>query len=1192
MVKAIGYGLKLIQCPITKVVIPLWPTYYMPTNPQCTFSPTALTHYLKYKTTTTHLEHLSITTSNGTNIKFPSVPRHSDQQLLDYHEFIVVRPNPSTPITISSQPIANSATSELPLTRLLVHQRLGHGCDTVLDTMCRNQTLLGLPKRPFPSRSCPCPICITTKFTNTPKVKQTLCPSTVKGELLHIDFSFWNVTSVRGFSSLLSIIDGSTRMLWNFPTASKRVPLTILEFFFGALTKENISILGIRVDEDGALANNTEFSNFLLARSIPLESTGGYASYLNGKIERPHRTIANMVRAMLLNSGLPSNLWCYAAETAADIYRYTHHSALGHTPYEAWYKIKPHINNLRVWGCYVYVRVPNAKKLDHRVTRGYFLGFTKSRLIVRWFDPTSKTVKHASAVRFDEMNTKLHSSDTLSPGALILSGQPSPDLSLDTCVDIVDHPHLETVPFTVSLQLPRQGIGLGCFISTDIYHNLPYISSFTPGTPLASQLLQHGQHNSSFWILSLHSKEFSTAPKVIDFLKSLQIPDTTIYIEAIFARRVASQRTSLSGNRVIFNQIRLRTDRAPVDDSISPSVIVPVGMKVVSSPVRPDTPSHFGATYHSPFASDWRDALFQNYDKMLTTGTFSAPILRTSVPPNKTVLRPRVACRVKDTSIPHQYDLYARTCADGSTQREHIDYTDSYSPVASIDSIRLLLNLAASTGLLLSILDISNAFQNSIIFDASDRVYLSLPPLYLDWFRQQWPDYQLPSLNIKDLVIQCLKSIQGTKDAGQRWYKLLAGVLLALKMIRCSCDHGIFVWHLPNETCYVAIETDDLLFLSKTRSPFLQLKLELEKLFDLTVCEGSVLKFLNLRIIQSPHGISFDQTQHIQNTILHDYFQDVPPTSIPRQLYPFPLEATFEKRLYEAAPLVGIDLTNATKRYRFSFGHLVGCLMHISHVSRPDLAYAVMRYSGYMACPNLPIFEALHLTLCYLYHHPHLPIMYPSRPYKTSSKTLQTHWTTGFAEYLPGDYGDGLATFADADFARCLRSRRSVSASFHLLNGVIVSWNCKKQPVTTLHSSGAELTSLHRAGFKSSLLQSFLQAINNPLQTPAVLFEDNKGTINLIRTQRLTDTVRHHDVKLAWLNENFLRGTFTVAYSKSALMLVDCSTKPVNGAQLFQQISFAIGVRFYPLPSENHYLALDLANFSWNYRFKSLPSPS
>jgi hypothetical protein len=55
----------------------------------------------------------------------------------------------------------------------------------------------------------------------------------------------------------------------------------------------------------------------------------------------------------------------------------------------------------------------------------------------------------------------------------------------------------------------------------------------------------------------------------------------------------------------------------------------------------------------------------------------------------------------------------------------------------------------------------------------------------------------------------------------------------------------------------------------------------------------------------------------------------------------------------------------------------------------------------------------------------------------------------------------------------------------------------------------------------------------------------------LIRTQRLTDTVRHFNVKLAWLNENFLRHTFQVAYSKSAHMLVDCCTKPNLSMALF-----------------------------------------
>jgi hypothetical protein len=48
----------------------------------------------------------------------------------------------------------------------------------------------------------------------------------------------------------------------------------------------------------------------------------------------------------------------------------------------------------------------------------------------------------------------------------------------------------------------------------------------------------------------------------------------------------------------------------------------------------------------------------------------------------------------------------------------------------------------------------------------------------------------------------------------------------------------------------------------------------------------------------------------------------------------------------------------------------------------------------------------------------------------------------------------------------------------------------------------------------------------------------------------------------------FLRGTFVVSYSKTDLMLVDCCTKPVNGAQLFMQISVAIGVHFYPDPTQ------------------------
>ncbi len=144
------------------------------------------------------------------------------------------------------------------------------------------------------------------------------------------------------------------------------------------------------------------------------------------------------------------------------------------------------------------MKVSHPKKLDGQVTRGYFLGFTKSHLIIRWLDPSTNQVKHASAFRFDEYNTKQTSTNTLSPGALALLNEDPGILPLECTIDILDHPHLESAPFMFQLTIPPQGSTFGCVISNDTYHNRPYISSFTPGTPLVDSLLLHGHPKSSF----------------------------------------------------------------------------------------------------------------------------------------------------------------------------------------------------------------------------------------------------------------------------------------------------------------------------------------------------------------------------------------------------------------------------------------------------------------------------------------------------------------------------------------------------------------------------------------------------------------------------------------------------------------------------------------------------------------------
>ena len=88
-------------------------------------------------------------------------------------------------------------------------------------------------------------------------------------------------------------------------------------------------------------------------------------------------------------------------------------------------------------------------------------------------------------------------------------------------------------------------------------------------------------------------------------------------------------------------------------------------------------------------------------------------------------------------------------------------------------------------------------------------------------------------------------------------------------------------------------------------------------------------------------------------------------------------------------------------------------------------------------------------------------------------------------------------------------------------------------------------------------------------------------------------TVHHLDVNITWLAEQYDAGTVKLAYSMYTLMLVDCCTKPVSGDQLYRQISYMIGERFYPAPDTRHFLLLDLPNYAFrrNVNTSTVTSP-
>ena len=105
--------------------------------------------------------------------------------------------------------------------------------------------------------------------------------------------------------------------------------------------------------------NDKSFLSFLDSHSTLPQRSCPYTSQQNGRAERKHHHILDVVRTILISASLPKHFWGEAALTAVyTINRIPSPSMHNKSPFELLYGQTRNYSSLRVFGCACFIFLP------------------------------------------------------------------------------------------------------------------------------------------------------------------------------------------------------------------------------------------------------------------------------------------------------------------------------------------------------------------------------------------------------------------------------------------------------------------------------------------------------------------------------------------------------------------------------------------------------------------------------------------------------------------------------------------------------------------------------------------------------------------------------------------------------------------------------------------------------------------
>lgn len=501
-----------------------------------------------------------------------------------------------------------------------------------------------------------------------------------------------------------------------------------------------------------------------------------------------------------------------------------------------------------------------------------------------------------------------------------------------------------------------------------------------------------------------------------------------------------------------------------------------------------DVPSSYEEAVASAERELWEAAMDSEHSSLLKNGTWEMVIL----PEGANVVGGRWVYAIKCDEHGKVVRYKARYVAKGFSQKYGQDFLDTYAAVCMMGTIRLVIAIVARENLVAYVMDVVTAFLQA--------------PVTEDIYVRQPQGYEKRGPNGETLVCKLKKSLYGLKQAPRNWNQELDKTLREFGLEPSAGDPCLYVRRDERGLLIVVVYVDDLIVAGKLQATVDEFMEEIAKRFEMKNL-GPMKGILGMEIRRDSAAgtIEILQTAFVERLLKQYGMDECKPVSTPA-----------EGVLTRLEPGEGV----VNKEYM----SLVGALLYLAMMTRPDIAYAVQALGRHLQSSGQEHWTAAKRVLRYLAGTMYKGIMY-GRVKEPGMKVIG---------------------FSDSDWGGDRDTRRSITAYIFLLVGGAISWMSRLQQTVALSSAEAEYMAVCEAAKEAIYLRRVLKSLGYEQEGPTIIYEDNQACIAMSENPVLHKRTKHIDMRYHFTRERVQSQEIKLRYVATQYQLADLLTKALN----------------------------------------------